>query len=59
MRILSTKAYRAMKDKIISLELNLRQSQRDYNALMDKYNDVVNSNDYLKSENEHLKHELM
>ena len=42
----------------MSLELNLVQSQKDYQDLLDKYNDAMNTNDYLKSENEQLKFEL-
>jgi hypothetical protein len=58
MRILSTKAYRAMRDEINDLTAKLNVSKLEYEKLNDKYLRLSGDCDFLKMENERLAKEL-
>lgn len=58
MRILSTKAYRAMRDEINDLTAKLNVSKLEYEKLNDEYLRLSGDCDFLKMENERLMKEL-
>ena len=58
MRILSTKAYKAMRDEINDLTVKLNVSKLEYEKLNDEYLRLSGDCDFLKMENERLMKEL-
>ena len=59
MRIISTKTYREMKDKIEHLSFELNESRKKYIDILDKYDKLLGENEFLRIESERLKDEIV